>query len=207
MKTNQMLQVEFKHGILEIGHIDYMGDLNQLFLMGNQYRAGARLPVRYMQDWLKLTTTQEFITYVEKELGRKAVTATRGKRATTKAHLYILLDAAAYLSPELKFEIYDTFINRKLLQFRDLGGDKFLDLNGALVLKAEDVLGKPAHQGHYINIAKIIRSRVLADGVTWNNTTPEAHNERTRIEIALTTMLHANVVRDWDHLKELAAIV
>lgn len=36
MKTNQIMNVILKHGELNIGHIDHMGDLNQVFAMGNK---------------------------------------------------------------------------------------------------------------------------------------------------------------------------
>jgi len=45
---------------------------------------------------------------------------------------------------------------------RDEGGDKFIELNTALDLAAESVLGKPAHRGHYITLANIIKIDLMA---------------------------------------------
>ncbi len=45
------------------------------------------------------------------------------------ANLHIMIDLAIYLSPILRLEMIDIFINHKLLEWRDLGGDNFNEFN------------------------------------------------------------------------------
>lgn len=204
MKTNQLLIVNILDGELPIEHKTYFGSLQALFRIGNKHRALKDLPVLRPEQWLNMRSTKEFIDIVSKRIGEPALRRKRGGRGGGEswAHLYVLLDAAAYLSPELKLDIYEKFVQGKLLEWRDRSGDNFIDLNAAVALNAEEVFGKPAHKGHYINLAKIIRKRCGVEN--WNRADHKQLQERARIEEALATMLKAGVVRDWDHLKELA---
>lgn len=158
--------------------------------------------------YLGLTCTQDYLLYLANKEGiQEPIRTKRGKGGGTWAHLYILVDAAMYLSPELKTEIIKVFVHNRLLQVRNDSSDDFIELNAQIALCAQDVFGKPSHNGHYINLAKIIKSRVLSEGEEWNNACSDKLMERDRIEISLTTMLRCGVVRDWEHLKELAAKV
>lgn len=95
----------------------------------------------------------------------------------------------------------------ELLRWRDESGNDFIDLNAQVSISAEAAFGKPAHTGHYVALATILRRRVLPDGHPgWNNSTPAELQERSRIEDAMTTMIKAGVIGDWEHLKEIAEI-
>ena len=204
MKTDQKLTVKFTGGELTIFHKSMMGDLNKLFQIGNAYRLEDGLTPITLTNWVQRQDVKDYISHLESH-GIIAIKKTRGRAGTTTAHLKVILDAAIALSPKLKDEVYDTFINNKMLFYRDSGGDNFIELNDAITLYAESVLGKPAHKGHFINIAKIIKKRL--DVVDWNTATPHQLRERDRIESVLTTMLRTGVVKDWGHLKELTNIV
>ena len=204
MKTNQIMHVSFLHGTLEISHLDRMGDLNSIFAMGNKYRALEDLPIKSMQDWLKLHSTKEFLAAVEKEIKRSAVIASKGSKGKTKAHLLVLIDAAAYLAPALKIEIYLNFIEGKLLEFRDESGEYFKDLNVVVAEKAIEVLGKPSHKGHYITLANIVKERFLGkDHAGWNYATPEQLTKRARLNDFVVRSLEMGRVKDWEDLKKL----
>lgn len=202
MKTNQIMQVKLLDGILQIGHKDYFGSLIDLFHIGNQWRNRHGMKIIRHDKWLALTSTKDFIELVSQKINRSAIKTKRGKGGGIWAHLYILLDAAAYLSPELKYEIYDKFVQGKLLEWRDRSGDDFIDLNATIALNAESVLGKPAHLGHYITLSNIIKKRCGVEN--WNLADKEQLVKRAQIEEFLAKALKAGVVRDWDHLKELA---
>ena len=207
MKTNQTMTVSILDGELPVEHKTYFGSLQALFQIGNRWRAMNGLPVLRPEQWLNMRSTQEFIREVEERIGTQAVKRRRGGRGGggSWAHLYVLLDAAAYLSPALKLDIYEKFVQGRLLEWRDRSGDNFIELNAAIAMNAEEVFGKPAHRGHYINIANALKRRCGVDN--WNRADHRQLQERARIEEALATMLRAGVVRDWDHLKELAEIV
>jgi hypothetical protein len=217
MKTNQVLKVKFSNGELTINHKDKFGSLIELFQIGNDVRVQNGLPSIRHDKWLALSGTKEFIKYVSEDIGEPATRSKRGKGGGIWAHLLILLDTATYLHPSFKFEVLNTFVDKKMLEWRDRSGDNYVDLSAAIALSAEDVFGKPAHNGHYINIARILRNRILGEDEVaslnelklspWNQCNATQLAERARIEEALATMLKAGVVKDWEHLKELAKIV
>jgi len=201
VKTNQKILVKFEKGELPIFHKSQMGDLNILFAMGNMYRVEEGLQPLSLNGWIKRQDVQDYIKYLKNNGVEEPIKRTRGKGATTLAHLKVLLDAAIALSPKLKDEVYETFINNKMLFYRDNSGDNYLNMIDALTLYAEGILGKQAHKGHYITIANIIKKRLGVND--WNTATAEQLRERDRIEQTIVSMLKTGVVRDWEHLKEL----
>ncbi len=208
MKTNQIMTVNFKHGVLEIGHKDMMGNLDAIFDLGNRYRVSNNMDVLHMKDWLRTKSAQDYIAWLKTHLGRDdVIKTTRGRSSVTKAHLYILLDAAVYLSPELKTEMYDMFIHGKLLEFRDESGDKFIALNKQLDMAAVALLDRPAENHHYINLAKIIKTRILGqDHPGWNYANPDQLASRTKLETMLKNAIKNKHIKSWDALIELAKV-
>jgi len=207
MKTDQLMRVQLDSlpKPLEIYHLSQFGRLDELWEMGNAFRTANGMKSTRLKSWLESVKISDFVKYVTDMIGRPAVKTTKGRYAKTSAHLHILLAAAADLHPKLKYEVQETFIQNRLLALRDDSGDEYIELNAAITLAAEEILGKPAHKGHYINIAKIIKDRV--NPTNWNVASANQLDKRMRIEQTLTEMLKANLVRDWSHLKELAGTV
>lgn len=208
MKTDQPMVVTLKEGVLHINHKSMMGNLAGLFDMGNVYRFKAGKPTVTMPRYLALESTKDYLATVEEEIGRPALVTKEGKSGGTQAHLYVLIDAAMYLSPSLKLELIKEFVQNRLLQWRDVAGEEFKQLNSQILICAEEVFGKPAHTGHYTNIAKIIRNRILPEEhLGWNFANSLQLTERARIENQIVAFLKMGVVRDWEHLKEIAGKV
>ena len=204
MKIGQVMEVFFAKGSVTINHKTLMGDLRKLFDVGNVYRADAGRGALRMESWLSMDSVKEYIALVSERTAAPALVATRGRKGTTQAHLRVLLDAAMYLDAAFKDEVISAFVDNQILRWRDLSGDAFLDVNAALALHAETVLGKPAHQGHYIQMAKSLRAKLLPeDHLGWNYATAEQLRKRTEVEQTLVKLLQLGVVRDWEHLKEL----
>ena len=57
--------------------------------------------------------------------------------------------------------------------------------------------------GIYINTAKLLKAKILGDDGKWNSATPIQLTKRAKFEEKLITLLEMDVVRDWNHLKEL----
>jgi hypothetical protein len=74
------------------------------------------------------------------------------------ANLYILLKAGAFLSTKLELEIYEVFINQKILFWRDLGGENFKEFN-SLIDTLPDRKGK-SNRNLYIEISLEIRRKL-----------------------------------------------
>ena len=206
MKDHKLI-VPFAHGEFTIWHKQLFGDVGQFFTLINRYRDNAGLDFVSPQAWMRTQAAREYREFLEEKYGFDPVRVGRGRSRTT-AHLKYLLRAAIDLSPEFADEVIDLFISRRLPALRDEGGDAYLELRDALSAYGEAVLGKPAHKGHVITLNKVIKRRSGLDPEkSWDEALPEHHSVRVRIETALVTMLRAGVVRDWDHLKELAEIV
>ena len=208
MKTNQVMTVAFEHGTLSIEHKTAMGNLADVFTIGNKYRVLAGKAPANITHFCKSAGTQEFMASVAKKLGvpKETLLFTKGKGNSNRviANIFIIIYAAEYLSPDFHMEVIDTFINSKLLTWRDELGDDFVTLNKEIAEHASGLLGKPAHCGHFITLAKIVNSRV-GNNVDWNMADAKQLKERDRIETGLTTVIKLGLVRDWEHLKQIAA--
>lgn len=207
LKTNQVMTVTFEHGSIDIGHKTSIGSLTDVFIVGNRCRFAEGKTIANITQFCNSGKTQEFIEEVSKKIGLPVnellYTTGKGKNARVMANIFIMIYAAEYLSTAFHVEVIDTFINNKLLTWRDDGGDHFKQLNDNIVSAASDLLGKPAHKGHFVTIAKIINKRI-GDGVDWNTASKEQLAERDRIECALSTVIKLGLVKDWEHLKQLA---
>ena len=204
MKTNQILTPPLTLGSFRVEHKTGLVHMGDLFHLGNVYRHRDGLPNLPFNAWANRVDVKEYASYLESQ-GQTGFVRKRGRNGGTWANLKLAIDAAMALSVTFKDEVISTFLSGKILPLRDESGDLFKDMNAALEMAAESVLGKPAHKGHYIQLAKIIKDRIGVEN--WNTCGPEALALRSEIEERLAIMLRAGVVRDWDHLKELAGKV
>jgi hypothetical protein len=108
--------------------------------------------------------------------------------------------------------VIDTFINSKLLQLRDDGGNNFKRLNRYIDLYLGGREEKTSNMGCYIHAAKLLREKIFPnlkapDGNIWNTDQATAHHQelRTRYEDKLCTLLEMDVVKDFEHLKTFIA--
>ena len=133
----------------------------------------------------------------------------KGSKARTIADIRIAVKLAMKMDPDFELEVIDSFIG--LADWRLKGGDEFKLLNQAIDRYLPGREGKESNQGCYINIAKIIRRRcdaapVRATDPTWNQESADKHAQAMRYEMQhkLVNLLELGLVRDWEHLKELA---
>jgi hypothetical protein len=118
------------------------------------------------------------------------------------ANLFILLDLASYMSPLLKLEMYEVFIENKILMWRDIGGDNFKEFN-EIVDTLPDRIGQK-NKGVYIQISKIIRDKLdILDTRGYNE---EEHNaliqqKRTEYLKSLKDVIKLGFVSSYPQLK------
>lgn len=230
MKTNQLMMVSIGNYSQPIEHKTMMGHLNSLWDYGNGLRVSKRLMPLAMKDWLNSHQTLELVYALDKkynsgnstiieasdyieldERGRTRLTtipdnpfvkAKRGKGGGTWVHLMLLLDAAAWLDADFKVEMYDCFINNKILQWRDDSGDQFIALNAAIDAYLPDRNGKD-NTGIFIQCAKLLKEKIKPDNDNWNSASFTQLERRAKIESDLVKFLSFGMVRDYEHLKEL----
>ena len=214
MKTDQLMTVCFPQGDLHISHKSMMGSLTDLFNIGNKMRVMEGKGIANMTLFINSASTQEFIRIICEEQAchpDSVITRTgRGKSSRTDASLHLLIYAAEYLSTRFHYQVIDTFITGRLLQLRNDGGDEFGMLNRAIDRCLPGREGKANNQGCYINIAKIIRRRCNLvkpeNNETWNQSIANKDAQLARYEMQhkLVNLLELGLVRDWEHLKDLA---
>jgi len=133
----------------------------------------------------------------------KLIKSRRGRYGGTQAELFILLKIASMLDKDLEVEIYRVFIEEKLLDWRDLGGDYFKEFN-AIIDTLPDRKDQP-NQHIYILFAQIIREKLeITDTKGYNL---QAHNSRIqqrRSEYlkSLTDMVNVGLITNYQQLKD-----
>jgi hypothetical protein len=127
----------------------------------------------------------------------------KGNQARTMAHISLAVFVAERMSPDFHVQVIKTFIEGKLMEFRDLGGTEFKNLNAAIDLYLPDREGKD-NKGCYINAAKLVRQRLLGtEEPNWNEASVAQTETRYELEKSLVRFMAAGQVRNWEHLKEL----
>jgi hypothetical protein len=223
MQTNQLMQVRIGDHVLGIEHKTMIGSLTEVWKIGNAYRKMRGLPELDLSHWMRSPDTLEYVKVVEKDLGFEyadsahyevnksvlnhaiispLIKTKRGKGGGTWAHLYILLDAAARLDPNFKHQMYKTFVESRILQWREDSGDEFINLNIAIDAYLPEREGK-GNKGVFIQIAKQLKEKILNDQEVWNTASFTQLERRAKIERNLCDLLRLGVVKNYEHLKEL----
>ena len=223
MKTNQLMNVSVGNaGQFQIEHKTQMGNLKQVWEIGNSYRRNRNLPAKDMKSWLRSKDLGEYVEALERSiLGASEIDLTtnaagttislakqselmqtrRGVNGGTWAHLYILLEAATYLDPDFKVQVYRTFVEGKLLQHRDESGDAYKAMNIAMDIAFPEQNEK-ARVARYITLANTIADYldVPKGKGRWNKASYEQLEKRTKIEESLTIILRNGFARDFQQI-------
>lgn len=183
--------------------------LNDIFNAGNSYRLSNNKAALQLNSFLKSKGLDEYLDAASDEwnIPKEEFIQTIGKGKNTRrmVHLSVALLAAEQLSPRFHAFIHKTFIEGKLLEFRDRGATEFTKLNASIDQYLPEREGKD-NRGVYITAAKLIRSKILGEGAKtedWNSATVEQTHRRFEIENKISDMLRLGVIANFDHLKQL----
>lgn len=202
MKTNQLMHVAFSSGEVEIYHGTRMGNLTNLWSVGNVSRVEGGKKAANLTLFLSSGKTKEFIAEIERRTGCKAMEISgKGPHRKTWANIHLMIYAAEHLSTAFHFEVIDTFINNKILSLRDESGDQFKALNISIDHHLPGREGKD-NKWVYVQVAKMIKAKATT-ATDWNHATADDLRERLRIENALCDLLRLGLVKDYAHLREL----
>jgi hypothetical protein len=222
MKTNQLMKVLIGSGSFEIEHKTQLGNLRQVWELGNAYRTQRGKDAKDFKTYLQSKGLREYVIELEKKLdlnvslswgesktksGGKAASithsdlfkVTKGKYSTTWAHLYILIDAAMHLDPRFKLDVIDTFVHGKLLQHRDESGDAYKAMNIALDI-AFPINNEKQCVARYVALADAIGQYLGIKRGEWNQASYEQLEARTKIEFNLTVILRNGFASSFDQI-------
>jgi hypothetical protein len=219
MKTNQTMILQFSGKTLAVEHKTKMGSLTELWAIGNSIREAKGLTQLDMANYLRSPETLELVQAIERKEGFKPAEPTElkdGRVPTIKsdlivtkrgrytggtwAHLYILLDAASRMDADFKVKMFDILVEGKLLEWRDDSGDSFKAMNVLL----DTTVVKTPETRNYIALAMAIKNNVKPTGGEWNTANYAELKRRTNIEDRLMTVMKLGLVRDFDHLLQIA---
>ena len=197
------MSIAFSGGEVEVFHKTKMGDLTQLWKAGNQMRAINGKSAANMALWQKSARTQAFVDTVALNIGHAPINVTgRGKSSRTWANIHMMIYAAEYLCTEFHFEVIDSFVQGKILEYRDESGDNYKAMNIAIDDHLPEREGKD-NKGLRIQIARQIKAKVNPTIVSWNFATADDLKFRADIEADITKFLSMGFVTNYEHLKDL----
>ena len=121
-------------------------------------------------------------------------------------NLWLMIDIAMMMNEEFKVELIDIFIENKILEHRDAGGDNFKKLNRAIdtLPDRQPHLKPKGNKGVYINIAKLIRDKLnILESRGYNQ---EEHNAkvqelRDKIEDTAVNLIKMKMISSYPQLK------
>ena len=222
MRTNQLLSIDIKGELVRAHHKTGEIDVNDLLKIGNKLRVLDGKNPMLMPQLKRNTELKHFISAVEAdvkageysyyEVNPNLLRAVgRGNKATTLAFLPVALKIASIMHTPFEATLYRIFIEGHLLTLRDDGGNNFKRLNKAIDDYLPGREGKSGNRGCYIQSAKMLRKKIFpeikgeVDSNIWNTklATSDKQGLRADYEEKLVSFLEMDLVRDWEHLKEL----
>lgn len=207
--SNYPVSVEFFGNVVRAQTNGSLICLNDMFIAGNALRLSEGKPALQMNAFLNSKGLADYIEAAAHEWNLPEshfiTKEGRGKNTRTYVHVSVALLAAESMSPRFHAHVHRVFIEGKLLEFRERGGTEFRNLNAAIDMYLPDRAGKD-NKGVFINIAKLIRERILGNGAVtddWNKATVAQTHLRYEWENKMCDMLRLGVVRDYEHAKQL----
>jgi hypothetical protein len=205
--SNYVMSVDFFGNTVRAETEGTMVSLTDLTRAGNMWRIQNNLPPKTVQSVIQTQGFIEFVEVVKKDNPNQEVLKVQGAGGTkrTMAHIIIAIYFAEQFSPVFHYNVIKTFVEGKLLEFREQGGTEFKTLNAAIDLYLPDRQDKD-NKGIYIQTAIKLREKLLGKGAEaggWDSASVAQIHNRYECESYLTKTLRLGMVRDWDHLKEL----
>ncbi len=204
MERAGMMEIAFGSGVVNADAKAGWINLNTLETVGNMFLGLSkdnRKEAKYkrLDNWLANKETKDFIELCSKkhnennnilntcnsrELEYKEVLQVkRGRYGGTWATLHIAIDFAMWIDLEFKYEVIDTFINKKILDLRVLGIDYYNEMKDSvenLTYRKE----KDNHKNFMINLNKKINTKVNGEFVKgWDHLLADADKQAHRKRI------------------------
>lgn len=185
----------------------YMVSLNDMERAGNAWRLANGMPAYQLGAFLNSKTLKEYLSAAsvvwDKPLESFLKKAGKGKTSRTMGHISVAVLLAEQMSPYFHAQVHKTFIEGKILEFRELGGTEFKDLNAAIDEFLPERDGKD-NKGVYIQVAMRLRNKILGtEEPNWGTANTNQTYKRFEHEATLCKLLRLGVVKNYDHLKEI----
>lgn len=209
--SNYLVNVSFFGNVIRAQTCGNLVCLNDVFVAGNALRLAEGKPALQMNAFLQAKSLSEYVAAAADEwnLPQDSFITREGKGRNTRTyvHVSVALLAAESMNPRFHAHVHRTFLEGKLLEFRERGGTEFKRLNACIDQYLPEREGKD-NKGVYINVAKLLRSRILGENACtddWNSASVDQTHLRYEWENKLCDMLRLGVVKNYEHIKSLIA--
>lgn len=182
MKTEMTMKRQLLGGVIRQKHKSGYLSLNDLMLIGNEFRRKNALPPKKIEQYFQVDSHKEFLKEVALVEGCTVDDlriVIRGRNGSQYAHPLVFLDVAMWFNPKLKVHILKWFYDNLLL-YRDNSGESFKSMMAAL-----DAAGHMKKVAMYALVAKRIACAcgVFSDGKDrWQTATEDQLKLRDRIQ-------------------------
>lgn len=205
-----MMEVAICNGVIKVNAKTGKVDLKSLERLGMAMAGIEKVGDfgKRLERWMNKEDTKEFMKIL---MTRKSlieiedVHYKEGKRNYKHwGDLSLALKYAMYINKELEVEVIDTFINKKIIDFRILGIDYHKELN-KLIDTLEDSRGVGRNKGKYINVSKMINSKSKgAYDKGWDNEKAdvEAQTIRSDTQKELQMLIKKGYIKNYEQIKE-----
>jgi hypothetical protein len=205
--ANYIMEVDILGNGIRAETDGHMVSLTDIARAGSLYRLTNGMATYQLSSFLNSNLVADYIKAASDvwDLPESSfiVQSGRGAKARTMAHISIGILLAEQISPHFHATVHKVFIEGKLLEFRDLGGTEFKELNLAIDSYLPERELKESNKGIFISVAKLLRAKILGEGEDWQNATVSQTHKRYDYEKQLSQMLRLGVIKNYDHLKEL----
>jgi len=212
-KKTGLMEISLGNGIVKADAKTGMVDMKSMEKVGNMFLGLVEGDEGYRQlkHYKETKQFKELIVKLEEKLivGKPTIensvyfSTGRGRYAKQWANLIVAIDFAMWLNVDFKIEVIETFINKKILDFRLLGIDHFKELNQKIDTLTDRV-GKD-NKGCYIQISKAINIRCNGELVKgWDYAHADAEIQKLRDEILDMSkkLIDMKMIKTYSQLKE-----
>ena len=194
MKTEVILKREiFGVSIAQKSKSEFFS-ATDLVKAGNKYRMLNGLSAFNLTQYLKLSSTEEFLQEIKNKYG-EAIKTKRGRGAHTWVHPLVFIDIALSISPKLKIETYEWLFDN-LIKHRNDSGDSYKEMSAAICTRVKN---KREFPKIITEVANKIKLGLMVDD--WNTATEEQLKKRDKIHLAIK--LYSNVLTDVNEIVRL----
>lgn len=174
MKTEVLLERPFMGGVVHQKSISGMFNATDLVKIGNIKRNELGQNSFNLTQFLKNSSTKEFIEELQKE-NLNVVNVSKGRTGQTWVHPLLFIDIALAINPKFKIEVYK-WLYDELIKYRNNSGDSYKKMCGSIY----DRYGNKAEFHRYIvKVANYIREQCKV--TDWNGATEEQLKVRDKI--------------------------
>lgn len=188
MKTEIFIERPLLSGIIRQSNQTEYLNVNDLMLVANKWRVANNMDLFNYNNWYNSTSTKEFLSNLEKQIGKPVIISKKGKTGERWLHPFAFIDLALNINPQLKIEVY-SWIYDQLIKYRNDSGDSYKRMCGSLF---DNCTNKSNFHRGVIRTAQLIQTACNVDD--WQKATE--HQLKLRDRIHENISLLCDVLRD-----------